>query len=602
MVLSEIKFSSLRPNNPLVIADLACRHEGDKLKFLELTAGAKNTGIDIIKSQIFTVAERCEKINPDWAVFNKCALELDDWKVIFKEVKRQELYFFADIFGYESLKMAVELGVDGIKIRSNDILNFQFVADAARAGKITLIGVGATHRSEIYNLLDFLRSFNLTKKIVLVPGLQTCPTDPQDHSLNEITDLCVKYQNSFGVKVGCADHISGDNKLAKIFPLAALSSGASVIEKHFTLDSSSMREKYEPALGQVVFHEFMQELKQVKQWLVPISEFSKSEEEYRSTTTKTAISNVGLSEGQVISEEMISYKSDITHKLPISGKNFIGKVALQKINKDQYLKRSSFKSNVGAVIIARNSSTRLPGKAMLNVFGRPSLWWVIQRIKECRKVDSIILATSTSKDDDALATLAETCGIEVFRGNLEDVSDRLINCAKKFKLDHIVRVTGDDLIRDDVMIDRIIDLHLDKSADVTISSGMPYGGQTEIFSTEVIQIIQKNVLISKHREYHLEWFLQNSRLFSINYTPCTYEFPTDLRLTLDYKEDLIFFEKLFSHFASKGNKFLVSDVMHWLLKNKDVVQINSHITPRDNLVRNLNNVFGSDTFLPMIKI
>lgn len=596
-----LNVNGLDLQDPLIIAELACGHEGDVEKFVSLLNGVKKSGVNVVKSQIFKVEERVLRNHPEWSIFSKLYFSDEEWRIIATEIKIREMRLFSDVFGYESLQLAVDLDVDGLKIHSEDSLNYEFIAAAARTGKMTLIGVGASHRREIYDLLKFLQKEGLNEKIVLMPGVQTFPTKSNDHSLSEISDLKRKYQEEFGIKIGCADHISGDDPSAKIFPLLALHAGASVIEKHFTLNRSLAWEDYESALDQNNFMLFVESVSEVKQWMAPIKSFSTSENLYRAQFKKTASCNVDLKTGDRLSSSNVSFVKDKDIKIPLSSNEIFGKVVNQNIKKGSFIRRLHFKNKIGAAIIARNSSSRLPGKALADINGKPALQWLIDRIKMCTKLDDVILATSTSSSDDSLAELADNCGISCHRGDLVNVGSRLLGCANEFGLDHVVRVTGDDLLRDEKSIDQIIDDHLYFSRDVTISSHMPYGGQSEIFSKAVISCICEKVLKPSDTEY-LEWFLQNDRLFSISYTKCTYVYPEEARLTLDYEEDLAFFKSLFASMAPNNEKFLVSDAMAWLLKNDHITKINSFKTPRYNLKRSREGVFEPDAFIPAINI
>ena len=124
-----------------------------------------------------------------------------------------------------------------------------------------MIGVGGAHRLEIIKLLENLKKKDLCNQIILMPGIQTFPTPLEAHSIFEISDLIEKYSKRFNVKVGCADHISGDSKDALDFPLMCLSSGACLIEKHVTSKRELKWEDYQSALDSDVFENFCKKVK-----------------------------------------------------------------------------------------------------------------------------------------------------------------------------------------------------------------------------------------------------------------------------------------------------------------------------------------------------
>jgi len=594
-------FSMFSPNTPLIIAELACGHDGNVGQFKALIDGAKRCGVSVVKSQIFEVHERVTKDHPEWDIFNKLYFSVEDWRSIREYITQKNMYLYADVFGYESLNIAKLLDVDGLKIHSEDLLNYHFIEQVLLLGKPTLIGVGGAHRLEIYNLLEFLSKKGLTDQIILMPGVQNFPTATSGHSLTEISDLCEKYADRYKVKIGCADHIDGGDKMSGIFPLMALSHGSSIIEKHFTIDRHLRWEDYESALDEANFSDFVKNVQTSLPWLNKVSSLSSGEKEYRKRFKKTPVIAKSVFTDQVIDIDCFTYVKDTEKKIPLSSLQLVGQVAGRNLLPGEYIRRDMVNNCVGAVIVSRCSSSRLPDKALVDVAGKPSLCWLIERIKKCKNIDRVVLATSTSEEDDQLAEIAGMCGVDFFRGDLENVSNRFLKCADEYGFDHIVRITGDDLLRDEVMIDKLIESHLFNSSDVSITAGMPYGGQTEIFTYDVIKAIKENVENPTDTEY-LEWFLQNNRLFNVNYIHCDYEFSEAARLTLDYEEDRLFFETIFKALAPNGEHFLIPNAMKWIIDNPQVMEINSNRMPRYNLIRNEFGVFDTEDLPLNIKI
>src|SRR4051812_43874007 len=113
---------------------------------------------------------------------------------------------------------------------------------------------------------------------------------------------------------------------------------------------------------------------------------------------------------------------------------------------------------INAVIQARLSSERLPGKALRRMAGRPMLEYVVESLAHARLIDEIVLATSIDTADDALATFAAERGIVCVRGDLDDVAGRLLGTARTLGADAFVRVNGDSPLLDPRLVDRGIDL------------------------------------------------------------------------------------------------------------------------------------------------
>ena len=201
-------------------------------------------------------------------------------------------------------------------------------------------------------------------------------------------------------------------------------------------------------------------------------------------------------------------------------------------------------------------------------------------MKQVKYANEIILATSKSKSDNILEKIAKRENIKCFRGSLKDVASRYYKAAKKFKLDQIVRITGDAILADEKMIDKAIIKQIRKGTDVVFMKNMPYGTAKEVFNLRTIKTIAEHSLEPDKTEY-LEWFLENNRNFKVEYIKSNYTFDKNVRLTLDYKEDLLQLNKIYR--GLKGKKhFNLSDVLNFLKKNKRIIKINSHLRPKFN--------------------
>jgi len=295
--------------------------------------------------------------------------------------------------------------------------------------------------------------------------------------------------------------------------------------------------------------------------------------------------------GHILINEDIIYVKDVENSIPIASHSLIGKKISRSVNKNQLIKLNTLSPKIGAVIVARCDSSRLPNKALIKINGRESIALVIDRIKRCNEVDQIILATTNEKADDQLVSIAEREGIDFYRGPTENVALRYSETVDAFNLDHFVRITGDAILCDEVMIDKAIISHLRSSCDVTFMKKMPFGTAKEIVSSDTIKTILETATSLNNTEY-LEYYLENDRNFNINYVDSEYVFNPKLRITLDYEEDLQFFSEIYKHFGKTNLKFTLLEAIEWLNQNENIVLINSHKiqkTPKNlNLDVNLN--------------
>jgi len=574
-----ITYEELVPENGCVIAEFACGHEGDVDKFKQLVDSAVDAGANIVKSQIFTPIERVKEDHPEWQLFNDVCLSEKGWEDSLAYAREKGVAFFADIFGDAGFEISKKIGVDGYKIHSEDLLNTHFIEKVASEGKILMIGVGGSHRIEVLNLLNYLMEKDLLGNVILMPGIQTFPTPIEAHSIEEIGDLISKYSDKFGVKVGCADHIAGDLEEALVFPLMALAKGACVLEKHMTVNRKDKWEDYESALDGKVFKKFLKDVKTFAPLLTKLGRQNASEISYRHQFKKTPVATRDLNAGEVLKADDFKYVKDFETKVPLAAIQLTGKTLRSTVPVGTELRSADLERKVGCVLVSRCSSSRLPNKALKIIQERETLALLMERIKRCKNIDTFIFATSTESEDDILVKIAEREGFLPFRGSLLNVSQRFYEAAQFYELDHVVRVTGDDILRDELMIDKVVENHLHHSCDATFTENMPYGTQTEMFSFNTIETIMNSANISENTEY-LEWFLENDRYFSVHYVDSGYEFDSSLRITLDYEEDLEFFRKIFNHFYKIKPDFTLPDVLEWLKENPDVADINRHKTAK----------------------
>ena len=126
--------------------------------------------------------------------------------------------------------------------------------------------------------------------------------------------------------------------------------------------------------------------------------------------------------------------------------------------------QDSFKMpKVVLIIQARMSSTRLPGKSMMPLADKPLVYRMVERLKKCKKIDEIIIATSDQPEDKVLVDLANELGVSSFQGNLLDVRDRYLKAAEKSKADFIIRIPADNPMPDANEIDKLIEFHLENN-------------------------------------------------------------------------------------------------------------------------------------------
>ena len=161
---------------------------------------------------------------------------------------------------------------------------------------------------------------------------------------------------------------------------------------------------------------------------------------------------------------------------------------------------------IGVILQARMNSTRLPGKVLAALAGRPMIEHVVRRLRRVRRAKRLIVATGDSPADDAIARWADAAGVACFRGSEPDVLDRFYRCARRAGLTTIVRATADNPLVDPGCADALIDAHLAGGFDLSTSkceygSGLPDGVGLDVLSFEALATSWREATAPAHREH-----------------------------------------------------------------------------------------------------
>lgn len=242
---------------------------------------------------------------------------------------------------------------------------------------------------------------------------------------------------------------------------------------------------------------------------------------------------------------------------------------------------------IGAVVQARTSSTRLPRKVLMELpygSGVTVLQHVIRRLKRSKRLEDIIVATTTDKADEKIVELAEKENVKWFRGSIDDVLERYYLAAKENDLDVIVRITSDCPCVDSEVVDFLVERHLKADVDYSFNdlpATYPRGLDVEIMNFSALEESYKRAEKDFDREHVSSYIYKtNPEAFSIQ----TVKAPADLtdpeiRVTIDTQEDYTLLCMVFDYLYSENKFFGAKDVIKlfhgrpWLNNiNKNVVQ------------------------------
>ena len=152
--------------------------------------------------------------------------------------------------------------------------------------------------------------------------------------------------------------------------------------------------------------------------------------------------------------------------------------------------KKDYSLNADVIIQARMSSSRLPGKIMLNLDNHSILDYVIKQLTNSKIINKIVIATTQDDSDNVIVEYAQKNGLLYFRGNKEDVLDRYYQCAKKFSINNIVRVTSDCPLIDYRLVEKLIRLfkkHKPNYLSNTMLRTFPHGMDMEMFSFTTLE-------------------------------------------------------------------------------------------------------------------
>ena len=238
---------------------------------------------------------------------------------------------------------------------------------------------------------------------------------------------------------------------------------------------------------------------------------------------------------------------------------------------------------ITAIIQARISSTRLPGKIMTRFSGNTLLGHIIGRISYSKYLSKIIVATTENPADDKLVEWLKTNNIEYFRGSESDVLNRYYATAKKFNANHIARITSDDPFKDPHIIDDVAQLYFENSLDFAFNNKPPSfaeGLDTEIFSFSALSIAETNAVDPFEREHVTQHFYRNPEKFSQKNLISSKDF-SHLRWTIDTEQDLLMTKMVYENLYKPGQIFLADDILSLIERNPQIPLINQNVKRSD---------------------
>ena len=242
-----------------------------------------------------------------------------------------------------------------------------------------------------------------------------------------------------------------------------------------------------------------------------------------------------------------------------------------------------------AIIQARMSSTRLPGKVLLPLVNKPVLAHVVERLSYSRLIEKIVVATSIDSSDDPIADFCYQQNWLCYRGSLEDVLDRYYQTATQFDASAVVRITADCPVIDPVVVDAVITGFLSGNYDLFGLDGeFPDGLDCTVFSLSALKKARLNAKLKSERE-HVGPYIENSPHLFQNGSLKIFHGLQHHRWTLDEPEDYLLLTEIFEQLYSPDSPFLTHDILQLIQKKPELLTLNQAIIRNEGYLKSIKN-------------
>jgi spore coat polysaccharide biosynthesis protein SpsF len=231
-----------------------------------------------------------------------------------------------------------------------------------------------------------------------------------------------------------------------------------------------------------------------------------------------------------------------------------------------------------AIIQARMSSTRLPGKVLMDLEGETVMARVVNRVRRCHEINEVLIATTDRPADDAIVAECRKLSAAVSRGDEKDVLDRYFRAAQLSKAEVIVRITSDCPLIDPEITSKTINAFLEAHPDYASNSlerTYPRGLDTEVFSFDVLAKCWREAAKPYEREHVTPYIYEHPEKFRLLSIKNDQDY-SGHRWTVDTPEDLEFVRAVYARLANRPD-FSGRDVVHLMEREPQLMELNRHI-------------------------
>jgi len=585
---------------PYLVVELANAHGGDR-ETLESTISEFskiNYPKKGIKFQIFK-PDRIALPDFSWfSVYEELFLSEKGWEdlIVLANAHGDVWIDIFDIYGVQVLGQNLQR-CRGIKLQASVLENHevrQALGDLDLSKKHIIINVSGY---ELGAIEEVIRLFSgLSRFLILQIGYQSYPTSVQHTALQKIAVLRFAFPD---LEICMADHVDANAEFALQAPLLASALGCRWIEKHFCINRAGARYDGFSSLEPHEMRRLCEALENTHKALH--GEFiSNAEEAYLKKSLQIPVLAAPVVAGRLFSDVDFLYRRTAQNGLSRSDIHRIQAesryVLREPKDRHRTLQYEDFRpAKIGVIVAGRMKSSRLPQKAILPIFGVPSVDRCLQQCMRIDGVSRVVLATSTLKQDDILTEHSLDGAVDVWRGHPDDVISRYLGACDHYGFDVVIRVTADcPLILPEIM-GFLLKKHFESGADYTAAQDCAVGTAGEVISVSALRRVSEYFGFAEHSEYMTWYFRNNPDFFRVNLVDLPDDFVRDYRLTLDYQEDLQLFETLYSELLGKGKSLSAETIFAFLDEHPEVVQINAHLTLKYRADQSLIDILNKET-------
>lgn len=237
---------------------------------------------------------------------------------------------------------------------------------------------------------------------------------------------------------------------------------------------------------------------------------------------------------------------------------------------------------VVAIVQARMTSTRLPGKVMMAVRGKPLLQYELERLACVKNISQIVVATTTNKTDDRVADFADSLGYGVYRGSEDDVLSRYHGAAVAFGAEVVVRLTADCPLIDPEVVAKVVAALKDNdyASNVYKKRTFPRGLDTEVFTFQALEKAFFKAEAPSEREHVTPYIYGHPEIFKMEGVYNAVDL-SRYRWTVDTKEDFTLIKVIIERMISLNTKFCLEDIVNFMDSNPELFEVNCHVQQKN---------------------